>query len=141
MHSLYNQKEENYAGNLALCGKPLKKMCTVPTSHSIPTNVSTDGSATAAIAAMPKKTAGQSNNHGQLKVNPVKIAAIVVGDVAAMRRNIGNVGEMAFAVRRIGESVVEKMREFEKIVRVIGKFRHQNLVKLRGFYWETMRSL
>ncbi|KAI3753088.1 hypothetical protein L2E82_25133 [Cichorium intybus] len=251
MLSLYNQKEENFAGNLALCGKPLKKMCTVPTSHSIPTNVSSDGSATAAIAAIPKKTAGQSNNHGRLKVNPVKIAAIVVGDVAAMvlfavlffyayqlrktkttqnpkefkinkieehnqgpstscscfhctireetsetatesepdgdhdnsNNNLmndedkrkclvmvdgeteldmetllkasayilgsshgsimykavvgggGDVGEMAFAVRRIGESAVEKMREFVKIVRVIGKFRHRNLVKLRGFYW------
>ncbi|KAL4555811.1 hypothetical protein LXL04_038439 [Taraxacum kok-saghyz] len=243
MMSLSNQKEEYFAGNLDLCGKPLKKMCRIPSSHSIPTNVSSDGSATAAIAAIPKKS-GQSNNHGGLKVKPEKITAIVIGDAAAVvllaclflyvyqfrktkanqnekEINIdkieeskghstscsccliiqetsetstesetdgdhdnndknneekqrclvmvdgetelemetllkasayilgssggsivykavvggGGDGEMAFAVRRIGESAVQKMREFEKIVRVIGKFRHRNLVKLRGFYW------
>ncbi|KAL4555200.1 hypothetical protein LXL04_037811 [Taraxacum kok-saghyz] len=48
MMSLSNQKEEYFARNLDLCGKPLKKMCRIPSSHSIPTNVSSDGSATAA---------------------------------------------------------------------------------------------
>ncbi|KAL4576339.1 hypothetical protein LXL04_012431 [Taraxacum kok-saghyz] len=48
MMSLSNQKEEYFVGNLDLCGKPLKKMCRIPSSHSIPTNVSSDGSATAA---------------------------------------------------------------------------------------------
>ncbi|CAH1450432.1 unnamed protein product [Lactuca virosa] len=251
MLPLYNQKEEHFAGNLDLCGKPLKKMCTVPSSHSIPTNVTSDGSATAtaAIAAIPKTTR-QSNTHGGQKVKPGKITAIVIGDIAAIvllavlflyayhfrktktnqntkeinveepkggvatscsclhfiireetsetatesepegdhdnrnhhnknhmnnkekerclvmvdgeteldmetllkasayilgssRGSImykavvggGGVGEMAFAVRRIGESAVEKNREFEKIVRVIGKFRHRNLVKICGFYW------
>ncbi|KAK9942002.1 hypothetical protein M0R45_007692 [Rubus argutus] len=41
----------------------------------------------------------------------------------------------ALAVRRIGESVVEKMRDFENQVRAIAKMRHPNLVRLRGFYW------
>ncbi|XP_004305952.1 PREDICTED: probable LRR receptor-like serine/threonine-protein kinase At4g37250 [Fragaria vesca subsp. vesca] len=41
----------------------------------------------------------------------------------------------ALAVRRIGESVVEKMRDFENQVRAIAKMRHPNLVRVRGFYW------
>ncbi|KAK4491128.1 hypothetical protein RD792_001852 [Penstemon davidsonii] len=41
----------------------------------------------------------------------------------------------SFAVRRIGESGVEKLKEFENLVKAIDKLRHQNLVRLRGFYW------
>ncbi|KAL6209841.1 hypothetical protein ACLB2K_020780 [Fragaria x ananassa] len=41
----------------------------------------------------------------------------------------------ALAVRRIGESVVEKMRDFENQVRAIAMMRHPNLVRVRGFYW------
>lgn len=41
----------------------------------------------------------------------------------------------ALAVRRIGESGVERMRDFENQVRVIAKLRHPNLVRVRGFYW------
>ncbi|KAI3769941.1 hypothetical protein L6452_01056 [Arctium lappa] len=237
--SFSNQKTENFEGNLDLCGKPLKKMCIVPSSLSIQPNVSS-----AAIAVIPKP-AGKSNEHGGRKVKAGKIAAIVVGDVAAMvvlavlffytcqflkkKRNqtpsakpkeiralittcfngvtgeetsesesesdksnpmaeendeekknclvmvdgetelemetllkasayvLGSSGEsivykvvvggggggggVAFAVRRIGESRVEKMREFEKIVRVMGKFQHPNLVRVRGFYWGEEEKL
>lgn len=41
----------------------------------------------------------------------------------------------AFAVRRIGESGVERARDFENQVRLIAKLRHQHLVRVRGFYW------
>ncbi|XP_041010964.1 receptor protein kinase-like protein At4g34220 [Juglans microcarpa x Juglans regia] len=41
----------------------------------------------------------------------------------------------ALAVRRIGESGVERMRDFENQVRAIAKLRHPNLVRVRGFYW------
>ncbi|KAF8406267.1 hypothetical protein HHK36_008352 [Tetracentron sinense] len=39
------------------------------------------------------------------------------------------------AVRRMGESGVERLRDFENQVRVIAKLRHPNLVRTRGFYW------
>ncbi|KAF2294638.1 hypothetical protein GH714_014048 [Hevea brasiliensis] len=41
----------------------------------------------------------------------------------------------AFAVRRIGESGVERLRDFENQVRLIAKLRHPNLVRVLGFYW------
>ncbi|GAB4838751.1 hypothetical protein Ancab_028294 [Ancistrocladus abbreviatus] len=46
-----------------------------------------------------------------------------------------------FVVRRIGESVAERMKDFENQVRRISKLRHPNLVRVRGFYWGMMRSL
>ncbi|KAI6678024.1 hypothetical protein NL676_038820 [Syzygium grande] len=41
----------------------------------------------------------------------------------------------AYAVRRIGESGVERMKEFEHHARAIARVKHPNLVRLRGFYW------
>lgn len=47
----------------------------------------------------------------------------------------------AFAVRRIGESSVERLKDFESQVRIIAKLRHPNLVKIRGFYWGDVEKL
>ncbi|KAK3195886.1 hypothetical protein Dsin_027196 [Dipteronia sinensis] len=47
----------------------------------------------------------------------------------------------ALAVRRIGESGVLKMKDFESQVRAIAKLKHPNLVKLRGFYWGEEEKL
>lgn len=47
----------------------------------------------------------------------------------------------ALAVRRIGESGVERMRDFENQVRAVAKLRHQNLVRIRGFYWGEAEKL
>ncbi|CAK7329973.1 unnamed protein product [Dovyalis caffra] len=47
----------------------------------------------------------------------------------------------AFAVRRIGESGVERLRDFENQVRLIAKIKHPNLVKVRGFYWGNDEKL
>ncbi|CAH9060564.1 unnamed protein product [Cuscuta epithymum] len=47
----------------------------------------------------------------------------------------------ALAVRRIGESGVERFREFETHVRVIAKLVHPNLVRIRGFYWGADEKL
>lgn len=44
-------------------------------------------------------------------------------------------GGMTFAVRRIGESGVERLKDFENQVKAIAKLRHPNLVRVRGFYW------
>ncbi|URE28127.1 LRR receptor-like serine threonine-protein kinase [Musa troglodytarum] len=48
----------------------------------------------------------------------------------------------ALAVRRIGESsVMDKLKDFGAQVRGIAKFRHPNLLRLRGFYWGTEEKL
>ncbi|KAH7566634.1 hypothetical protein JRO89_XS08G0205700 [Xanthoceras sorbifolium] len=45
------------------------------------------------------------------------------------------------AVRRIGESSVDRFRNFETQVRVIAKLVHPNLVRIRGFYWGVDEKL
>ncbi|XP_047948504.1 probable LRR receptor-like serine/threonine-protein kinase At4g37250 isoform X2 [Salvia hispanica] len=45
------------------------------------------------------------------------------------------------AVRRIGESGVERFRDFHNQVRVIAKLVHPNLVRIRGFYWGSEEKL
>ncbi|XP_074581024.1 putative LRR receptor-like serine/threonine-protein kinase At4g37250 [Curcuma longa] len=48
----------------------------------------------------------------------------------------------ALAVRRIGESsAFDRLKDFEAQVRGIAKFRHPNLLRLRGFYWGTDEKL
>ncbi|CAL0312829.1 unnamed protein product [Lupinus luteus] len=41
----------------------------------------------------------------------------------------------SLAVRRIGESGVERFKDFENQVKVVAKLVHPNLVRIRGFYW------
>ncbi|XP_015066924.1 probable LRR receptor-like serine/threonine-protein kinase At4g37250 [Solanum pennellii] len=45
------------------------------------------------------------------------------------------------AVRRIGESGVERFKDFENQVKLIAKLVHTNLVKIRGFYWGAEEKL
>ncbi|KAH6784350.1 Leucine-rich repeat protein kinase family protein [Perilla frutescens var. hirtella] len=45
------------------------------------------------------------------------------------------------AVRRIGESGVDRFRDFQNQVRVISKLVHPNLVRIRGFYWGVEEKL
>ncbi|XP_076950950.1 putative LRR receptor-like serine/threonine-protein kinase At4g37250 [Bidens hawaiensis] len=47
----------------------------------------------------------------------------------------------ALAVRRIGESGLERFRDFENQVRIIAKLVHPNLVQIRGFYWGSDEKL
>lgn len=47
----------------------------------------------------------------------------------------------SLAVRRIGESHVERFRDFETQIRVIAKLVHPNLVRIRGFYWSVDEKL
>ncbi|KAI4295695.1 hypothetical protein L6164_035712 [Bauhinia variegata] len=264
--ALLNQKTQLLSGNADLCGKPLKLLCSIPSTLSTPPNVSS--ASTPAIAAIPKdidtnpatNTRGSSNgtqnqngSHSGLK--PATIVGIVVGDLAGIgilaifvlfvyqkrkRRDVkpnanpanaerkletvtkqdsdartptlpcscltikeeaseatssdsdhehaktdiptsvqnGNIekengtlvtldGETkleletllkasayvlgtsagsivyravledgrVFAVRRIGQCGIERMKDFENQVKAIAKLRHPNLVKIRGFYW------
>ncbi|XP_050364321.1 receptor protein kinase-like protein At4g34220 [Argentina anserina] len=261
--ALLSQKTEQFAGNNDLCGKPLKKLCAIPSTLSTPPNVT---SSSPAIAAIPKtldsnpetNTSGTPSSiqtKSQTGLKPVMITGIIVGDLAGItiiglvilyvyqvrkksknnpnstsnspsdlekkpdmvtkfdaaatkpsawscltikgeetseatssdsdhdeqsieqtnlsgensKRGVlitvdgepeldletllkasayvlGASGpsivykavledKTALAVRRIGESVVEKMRDFENQVRAIAKMRHPNLVRVRGFYW------
>ncbi|KAA8545824.1 hypothetical protein F0562_020725 [Nyssa sinensis] len=248
--ALDGQKTESFAGNADLCGKPLKKLCIIPSTISTPPNVSTNTSPPA-IAAIPKTinspgTPSGTQSQQQRGLKPAAIAGIAVGSLAGIgvlamvilyvyqlkkkTRNaikedpsmqkdpkglatcsclsIGN-GEAtsdatgsdsdennngnetlvdcekekekyknerslvmvdgeteldletllkasayilgssgpsivykavledgtAFAVRRIGDSGVERLKDFENQVRAIAKLRHPNLVQIRGFYW------
>ncbi|CAL5039551.1 unnamed protein product [Urochloa decumbens] len=48
----------------------------------------------------------------------------------------------ALAVRRIGESVgADKLKDFESQVRAVARFRHPNILRLRGFYWGADEKL
>ncbi|XP_019165318.1 PREDICTED: probable LRR receptor-like serine/threonine-protein kinase At4g37250 [Ipomoea nil] len=90
--ALSNQKTEFFAGNVDLCGKPLKKLCTIPSTLSSPPNVSTNTSPPA-IAAIPKTIGStpvpssggaaqdQPPQHG---LKPGTMAGIVVGDLAGL---------------------------------------------------------
>lgn len=255
--SLFNQKTESLSGNSDLCGKPLKILCTIPSTMSTAPHIT--NSSSPAIAAIPitiDSTPGNNTNTttttttsggSQNSLKPATIAAIVVGDIAGMAflaliilfvyqqrkkrypksttvlqetkvsetvakqeqqdvkthslhcstcclttkheetseattsddsdRDIGNLqkegtlvtvdgetkmdletllkasayilgtsrasivykavlqDERVFAVRRIGECGVERMKEFENQIRIIAKIRHPNLVKIRGFCW------
>lgn len=260
--ALLNQKNERFDGNADLCGKPLKNLCSIPSTLSNPPN---DTTSSPAIAAIPKTidstpvTSSSPNgtqSQEQHGLKPGTIAAIAVGDLAGVsflamvivyvyhmrkRKNslkqtnaatnsenkpevsmkqdpvvvtkkpmpwsclgeeiseatssdgehdhnnkmevadhlhtnevhdrkgmlvsvdgeteleletllkasayiLGASGASivyravlddgtALAVRRIGESGVERMRDFENQVRAIAKLRHPNLVRIRGFYW------
>ncbi|CAI9769141.1 unnamed protein product [Fraxinus pennsylvanica] len=273
--ALFNQKTDSYAGNIDLCGKPLKKLCTIPSTLSNPPNVSTNTSP-AAIAVIPKTigstplphsptTSNAAQDPPQHRLKPGAIAGIAVGDLAGIgvlaivflyvyqlkkkKKKADSAGKEApivsvhqfkkdseppvekearnvstwsclsiangeetseatgsdsddcnnshaiddqeynskqqieksknkrslvmvdgetqleletllkasayvlgssgasivykavlqdgtsFAVRRIGESGVENLKEFENQVKVIAKLRHPNLVPVRGFYW------
>ncbi|KAM3291496.1 putative LRR receptor-like serine/threonine-protein kinase [Capsicum chacoense] len=91
--ALSNQKTEFFAGNTDLCGKPLKKLCTIPSTLSSPPNISTNPPA---IAAIPKEinstplqdsdgtaeTSGQNQQQHGLK--PGTIVGIIVGDLAGV---------------------------------------------------------
>ncbi|XP_057545967.1 probable LRR receptor-like serine/threonine-protein kinase At4g37250 [Amaranthus tricolor] len=47
----------------------------------------------------------------------------------------------AFAVRRLGEIGIDKMKDFEGYIRSIAKVKHPNLVRVRGFYWADDEKL
>ncbi|XP_047339153.1 probable LRR receptor-like serine/threonine-protein kinase At4g37250 [Impatiens glandulifera] len=267
-----NQETESFAGNAALCGKPLKKLCTIPSTLTVPPNITSSSTSSPAIAAMPRPIESGSetdssttqNGSGYIqqnksKLKPGTIAGIAVGNLAGigliamvilyvyqlkkkkrteeinklsvdnhhiavtvkedppkdskgiatwsclsitnredtsettgsgsdsdenngidsfqipnnenMKKQsrslvmvdggteldletllkasayiLGSTGPSivykavlgdgtSYAVRRIGDGEMMKMKEFERQVRSVAKMRHPNLVKIRGFYW------
>lgn len=89
--ALSNQKTESFRGNIELCGKPLKKLCTIPSTLSNPPNSSTTNTSPPAIAAIPK-TIDSTNplpnspqsSQPQHKLKTGTILAIVIGDLAGI---------------------------------------------------------
>ncbi|EEF43610.1 Interleukin-1 receptor-associated kinase, putative [Ricinus communis] len=275
--SLLNQKTESFKGNIDLCGKPLKNLCSIPSTLSTPPNISTTSPAIAVIPKPLESTPVTNTSSGNQKASgnqtqnglkPTTVIAIVVADLAGItilalailyvyqlkkkktlnhtstndylpkseqklqpesistktdqlaesrkpitwsclpikaeetseesatsdsdREGSGQQNESsnqwygsshhpqqkggklvivdgetemdmetllkasayilgasgasivykavladgtAFAVRRIGESGIERFKDFENQVRFISKMRHPNLVRIRGFYW------
>ncbi|XLT35204.1 hypothetical protein HN873_066496 [Arachis hypogaea] len=88
--ALLNQKTESLSGNADLCGKPLKILCSIPSTLSDPpTNATTFSPAIAAIPKIidttpPTNATEESNNVSPSGLKPATIAAIVVGDLAGM---------------------------------------------------------
>ncbi|KAG9130307.1 hypothetical protein Leryth_004315 [Lithospermum erythrorhizon] len=92
---LSNQKAEYFSGNIQLCGKPLKKLCTIPSSLSKQPKSSINSSS-AAIAVIPKNydrnptpdasgtTTNDDQNQPQHGLKPGAIAGIIVGDLAGI---------------------------------------------------------
>ncbi|XP_006657171.2 probable LRR receptor-like serine/threonine-protein kinase At4g37250 [Oryza brachyantha] len=76
-----------YEGNPELCGPPLKKMCSIPSSLSNPPNATDSPPAFAAIPKNPSRPspgAQAQAPRGQEKLRPAAILAIVAGDLAGV---------------------------------------------------------
>ncbi|KAG0491368.1 hypothetical protein HPP92_004766 [Vanilla planifolia] len=89
------QREAAFAGNQDLCGKPLRSLCTIPSTLSNPPNDSTSmGKSPPAFAAIPRNPQGESpgttagsggeSSQGSSGLKPAIIAAITVGDLAGV---------------------------------------------------------
>ncbi|KAL6530120.1 hypothetical protein OROMI_028765 [Orobanche minor] len=86
----FNQDKKSYSGNPALCGKPLKKLCPVPSSVATLPNATAQESHPAiaaipeAIDSGPDPAAGNSNQTKSPGMKPGTILGIVIGDTAAV---------------------------------------------------------
>ncbi|KAM0057962.1 putative protein kinase RLK-Pelle-LRR-III family [Helianthus debilis subsp. tardiflorus] len=86
----FNQTERSFAGNPELCGKPLKKLCVIPSSFSTPPNVSSDSTTyPPAIAGIPEtipssrsSNSSDTDTSSKTRFKTSTIVWIVVGDVA-----------------------------------------------------------
>ncbi|KAM7252196.1 hypothetical protein ACFE04_024079 [Oxalis oulophora] len=86
---------------------------------------------------------GGGSDSKQLELETLlKASAYILGATGSsiMYRAVLEDGS-ALAVRRIGESSVDRFRDFENQVRVIAKLVHPNLVSIRGFYWGVDEKL
>lgn len=91
---LLNQRKESFSGNVELCGKPLKNLCSIPSTLSTPPNVSTISPAIAVIPktedsvpvtnSSPATESGAQNQTQQSGLKPGTIAAIAVADLAGI---------------------------------------------------------
>ncbi|XP_010531559.1 PREDICTED: receptor protein kinase-like protein At4g34220 [Tarenaya hassleriana] len=86
---LLNQKTESFTGNPSLCGKPLKNLCSIPSTLSNPPN-NTSETTSPAIAVMPRTTTTTNpltespNQTAKSKLKPSTIVGITVADIAGL---------------------------------------------------------
>uniref|UniRef100_A0A1J3E098 Receptor protein kinase-like protein n=1 Tax=Noccaea caerulescens TaxID=107243 RepID=A0A1J3E098_NOCCA len=86
--SLLNQKAESFSGNLDLCGKPLKTLCSIPSTLSNPPYIPENTSP--AIAVKPRSSAptnsstASPNQTAKSKLKPSTIAGITVADISGL---------------------------------------------------------
>ncbi|KAL0726355.1 hypothetical protein Bca4012_022448 [Brassica carinata] len=87
--SLLNQKAESFSGNPELCGKPLKTLCSIPSTLSNPPNIPENTSP--AIAVKPRNSAPPTNSSTESpnqtvksKLKPSTIAGIIVADIVGL---------------------------------------------------------
>ncbi|ESQ53708.1 hypothetical protein EUTSA_v10024498mg [Eutrema salsugineum] len=86
--SLLNQKAESFSGNPELCGKPLKTLCSIPSTLSNPPNIPENTSP--AIAVKPRSSAPTNpltespNQTAKSKLKPTTIAVITVANISGL---------------------------------------------------------
>ncbi|CAH2076896.1 unnamed protein product [Thlaspi arvense] len=86
--SLLNQKAESFSGNPELCGKPLKTLCSIPSTLSNPPNIPENTSP--AIAVKPRSPAPINPSTespiqtAESKLKPSTIAVITVANIAGL---------------------------------------------------------
>lgn len=91
--ALLNQKTESFSGNAELCGKPLKNLCSIPSTLSTPPNVSTTISPAIAVIPKPIQSTPETSSPGPpsntqnqttSRLKAGTIAAIAVADLAGI---------------------------------------------------------
>ncbi|CAA7019924.1 unnamed protein product [Microthlaspi erraticum] len=84
--SLLNQKAESFSGNPDLCGKPLKTLCSIPSTRSNPPYIPENTSP--AIAVKPRTLAPTNSStespNAKSKLKPSTIAVITVADIVGL---------------------------------------------------------
>ncbi|KAF8112314.1 hypothetical protein N665_0065s0087 [Sinapis alba] len=87
--SLLNQKAESFSNNPELCGKPLKTLCSIPSTLSNPPNIPENTSP--AIAVKPRSSSPPTNSSTaspnqtvKSKLKPSTIAGIIVADIVGL---------------------------------------------------------
>ncbi|VVB10405.1 unnamed protein product [Arabis nemorensis] len=86
--SLLNQKVESFSGNTELCGKPMKTLCSIPSTLSNPPNIPENTSP--AIAVKPRSSTPinplteSPNQTAKSKLKPSTIAGITVANIAGL---------------------------------------------------------
>ncbi|XP_073018756.1 probable LRR receptor-like serine/threonine-protein kinase At4g37250 [Primulina eburnea] len=93
----FNQAINSYSGNPGLCGKPLNKLCSIPSSTATQPTVSSAPDSPSAIAAIPKtidsdpetaapggRDAESSSKGRRTRLRTGAILGIVIGDAAGI---------------------------------------------------------
>ncbi|GAV62292.1 Pkinase domain-containing protein/LRR_1 domain-containing protein/LRR_4 domain-containing protein, partial [Cephalotus follicularis] len=140
--ALLDQKPESFFGNVDLCEemvtKSVQESCKPATWSCLTLKGEETSDATTSESEHEKEGMLVAvDGEPPLEVETLlKATAYVLGSsgTSIVYKAVLEDGT-ALAVRRIGESGVERLKDFESQVRVIARLKHPNLVRVRGFYW------